>query len=386
MPAIRRRRFVSTTLAASAALAAPAWLRAQPTLKIGLTLPLSGAPVVRNAIQGGGTADVGLDFLAGFQQAVAAERRGQPIEVIELDDAYKPEQAAANVEALARQEVVAISGLWSTAHAQAALPVAARLRLPVIGMRSSAAELRRGDNPWAFHLKASDVDELNAVLKTFSGMSLPRVGVLYVDEPGQRELLKHMQASGASIARAIAVDPTSSDKLAAAAREVVATPGTQSMLLLLPTEAVVDTMMELRGRGNAYMAPVCTLSQVISRPFAESRERALNGLGVASPFSNPALSRTEVAVRFREAMIDRDLDALTRSFSAFEGFVYGSGITRTLVEMKAKAAPTRQALAAALRGKQMNLGGLPIRFDERQVGHQSVHLLYKYAAEGALKA
>jgi branched-chain amino acid transport system substrate-binding protein len=376
-----RRRLVNT-LAAGATLAMPSWLRAQNTIKIGLTLPLSGAPQVRNAIQSGG-ADVGLDFLAGFQQGVAAEKRGQPIEVLEMNDEYKPERAAANLEALARQDVIAVSGLWSTPHALAALPVAARLKLPVVGMRSNAAELRRGDNPWAFHLKASDGDELGAVLKTLTGMSLARVGVLYVDDPRNAALLKLMQGSGASISKALAVDPASADKLAAAAREIIATPGTQSVLLLMPTESVVDTMMELRGRGSSYMAPVCTLSEVISRSFAESRERALNGLGVASPFSNPAFSRTEVATRFRDAMVDRDLDALTRSFSAFEGFVDGSVITRTLVEMKA---PTRQTLAAALRGKQMNLGGLPIRFDERQVGYQAVHLLYKYATEGTLKA
>ncbi|MBX3620192.1 MAG: ABC transporter substrate-binding protein [Rhizobacter sp.] len=383
MPTLRRRHFL-TALAGSASLAAPAWVRAQPGIKIGLTLPLSGAPSVRNAVQSG-SADVGLDFLAGFQQAVALERHGQAIEVVEMDDAYQPERAAANVEALAaRQDVVAVSGLWSTAQALAALPVAARLRLPVVGLRSSAAELRRGDNPWAFHLKASDSDELHAVLKTFVSMSLPRVGVLYVHEPSNQALLKQVQASGASVSRALAVDPGDAGKLAAAAREIVATPGTQSVLLLLPTEAVVDTMMELRGRGTSFMAPVCTLSQVISRPFAESRERALQGLGVASPFSNPAYSRAEVAVRFRDAMIERDLDALTKSFSAFEGFVYGSVITRTLVEMK--GVPSRQGLATALRGKQMNLGGLPIHFDDRQVGYQSVHLLYKYSAEGSLKS
>lgn len=383
MLAVRRRRFI-TTLAGSASLAVPAWVRAQAGVKIGLSLPLSGAPSVRNAVQSG-SADVGLDFLAGFQQAVALERGGQPIEVVEMNDEYKPERAAANLEALgARPDVVAVSGLWSTAHALAALPVAARLRLPVVGIRSSAAELRRGDNPWAFHLKASDSDELKAVLKTFISMSLPRVGVLYVDEPANQALLKQLQASGASVSRAVAVDPTNPAKLATAAGEIVASQGTQSVLLLMPTEAVVDTMMELRGRGKSFMAPVCTLSQVISRPFAESRERALQGLGVASPFSNPAFSRAEVAVRFREAMIERDLDALTKSFSAFEGFVYGSVITRTLVEMK--GTPTRQTLAAALRSKQMNLGGLPIRFDERQIGYQTVHLLYKYSAEGALKS
>ena len=378
-----RRRFI-TALAGSASLAVPAWVRAQMGIKIGLSLPLSGAPSVRNAIQSG-SADVGLDFLAGFQRAVAAERGGQTIEVVEMNDEYKPERAAANLEALAaRRDVVAVSGLWSTAHALAALPVAARLRLPVVGIRSSAAELRRGDNPWAFHLKASDSDELQAVLKTFVGMSLPRVGVIYVDEPTNQALIKQLQASGASVSHAIAVDPTHPEKLAAAAHDIVSRPGTQSVLLLMPTEAVVDTMMALRGRGKTFMAPVCTLSQVISRPFAESRERALQGLGVASPFSSPAYSRADVAVRFREAMIERDLDALTKSFSAFEGFVYGSVITRTLVEMK--GTPTRQSLAAALRSKQMNLGGLPIRFDERQVGYQTVHLLYKYAAEGALKS
>ena len=380
---VRRRRFI-TAVASSASLAAPAWVRAQTGIKIGLSLPLSGAPSVRNAVQSG-SADVGLDFLAGFQQAVATERGGQPIEVVEMNDEYKPERAAANVEALAaRPEVLAVSGLWSTAHARTALPVAARFRLPVVGMRSSAAELRRGDNPWAFHLKASDSDELQAVLKTFVGMSLPRVGVIYVDEPANQALLKQLQASGASVSHAIAVDPTNPEKLAAAALEMVARQSTQSLLLLMPTEAVVDTMMELRGRGRSFMAPVCTLSQVISRPFAESRERALQGLGVASPFSNPAHARTEVAARFREAMIERDLDALTKSFSAFEGFVYGSVITRTLVEMK--GTPTRVGLAAALRSKQMNLGGLPIRFDDRQVGYQTVHLLYKYSAEGALKS
>ena len=67
-----RRRFI-TALAGSASLAVPAWVRAQMGIKIGLSLPLSGAPSVRNAIQSG-SADVGLDFLAGFQRAVAAER------------------------------------------------------------------------------------------------------------------------------------------------------------------------------------------------------------------------------------------------------------------------------------------------------------------------
>ena len=46
-----------------------------------------------------------------------------------------------------------------------------------------------------------------------------------------------------------------------------------SRLVSMTTEAVVNVMMELRGRSTAYLAPVCTLSNVISKSFAESRER-----------------------------------------------------------------------------------------------------------------
>lgn len=385
-PFCSRRRRVLATLAAAATLPAPTLLRAQGSLKIGLTLPLTGAPQAtqaRNTIISTAP-DVGLDFLAGFQQGVAVEKRNLAIEVIELNDEYNPAKAAANVEALAQRDVVAVSGFWTAAHAAAALPVAARLKLPVVGMRSNSAEFRKADNPWAFHLKASDSDELAALVKTLLNMNLPRIGIVYQDEPRHRALLQQIQAAGASVSKAVAVNPADKDSLIAANREVITAPGTQCVLLLVPADAVVESMMELRGRGGSFVAPVVTLSDVISKAFAESRERALNGLGVASPFTNPALSRTEVAGRFRDALIDKDLDPLTKSFAAFEGFVYGSVIARTMVGMKAPI--TRDGLAAALRSRPLNLGGLPVKFDERQVGYQAVHLLYKFSVEGTLKS
>ena len=381
MHALDRRRIVTTPLPGAAA--PDAWAQSTPPLRIGLTLPLTGIP--QNIGSRSATPDSGLDFLAGFQMAVAQERRGQAIEVIEMDDGFDPARAAANVEALAKRDVVAVSGLWTTAHALAALPVARRLRVPVVGMRSGADELRGADNPWAFHLRASANDELQAVVKTLSGMNLATVGILHDQDPRNATLIQQLRAAGAKVSIVQPVDVANRAGLAAAARNVASAPGTKSIVLLMSAEAVVETMMALRGDGPAFLAPVCTLSNVISRSFAESRERALNGLGVASPFSNPAFSRTDFATRFREAMTERDLDQLTRSFTAFEGFVYGSVLTRTLVAMR-PVTPTRDALANALRGRTMDLGGFPVRFDDRQVGHQSVQLLYKFSAEGTLKA
>lgn len=385
LPASLQRRDLVAALAAT--VAAPSVALAQSAggtpLRIGLTLPLSGMP--QNIANRSATPDQAVDFLAGFQVATALERRGTPVEVIELDDGHDPARAAANIEALARRDVVAVSGLWTTAHAAAALPVAERLRLPVVGIRSAAMEFRGADRPWAFHLRPSVNDEMAALLRTLGGMNLNQLGVLHDADPRNAALLAHIRASGMKVAVAQPVSLTDKPGLSAAVRKVAGDPATKAIVLLMSAEGVVETMMELRGGGPVFVAPVCTLSNVISRSFAESRERSLNGLGVTSPFSNPAFSRTDLATRFRDAMNDRDLEPLTRSFTAFEGFLYGSVLVRTLVGMRG-APTTRETLAAQLRGRAMDLGGFPVRFDERQVGHQTVQLLYKFSAEGALKA
>ena len=380
-----RRRELLAAIAATVALPSAALAQTTSTapLRIGLTLPLTGMP--QNIASRSATPDQAVDFLAGFQVATALERRGTAIELIELDDGHDPARAAANIEALARRDVVAVSGLWTTAHAAAALPVAERLRLPVVGIRSGAMEFRGTDRPWAFHLRPSVNDEMAALLRTLGSMNLNQLGVLHDADPRNAALLQQIRTSGMKVSAAQGISVADKPGLSAAVRRVAGDPGTKAIVLLMSAEGVVETMMELRGGGPAFVAPVCTLSNVISRSFAESRERALNGLGVASPFSNPAMSRTDLATRFRDALNDRDLEPLTRSFTAFEGFLYGTVLVRTLVAMKGTAT-TRDTLAAALRGRAMDLGGFPVRFDERQVGHQSVQLLYKFSAEGALKA
>ncbi len=379
-----RRRALSRMTGAGVALAAP-WLhlKAEPVLRIGLSLPLSGAPRRESALVSYLPPDLGLDFLAAFQAAVDLERRHQPIGLVAMDDEFSVDKARANLEALARQDVIAASGLWGTEQAQAALPVLEAAGLPMVGLRSNAPELRSGRASMLFHLRPGLDDEVAALLATMKIAGHVRWGVVHADNAFGRAALKAMQSQGAQVVRAVA-SRAQEEQAAAAAREAATAPGVQAVLILADGDVLAGAMAELRLRANPFLAPVCGLSNVLCTALAATRQPAYAGFAVASPFANPQTSRAPIAVRFREAMLAKDLDHAVRSFSAFEGFVCGTVLTRAIVGLGAR--PTREALVAALRGHSFELGGLPIAFDEHQVGARRVNLLYKSSADWLLRA
>ena len=379
-----RRQALRRLAGVAGALSAP-WVgvRAEPTIRIGLSLPLSGVPQRESALVSYLPPDLGLDFLAAFQAAVDLERHHLPISLVAMDDEFKPDRARTNLETLARQDVIAASGLWTTEQALAAQPVLEASGLPMVGLRSNAAELRSGRASLLFHLRPGLDDEVAALLATMKIAGHTRWGVVHADNAFGRAALKALQAQGAQVVRAVSTT-AHEERAAAAAREAAHAPGVQAVLIFADGDVLAGAMAELRLRANAFLAPVCGLSNVLCTALASTRQPAYAGFAVTSPFANPLTSRAAIAVRFREAMLAKDLDHAVRSFSAFEGFVYGTVLTRAIVALGPR--PTREALAAALRGRTLDLGGLPIAFDEHQVGIRRVNLLYKSSSDWLLRA
>ncbi len=379
------REAAAAVLACSASLARAA----DKPVRIGLSLPLSGVPRRDRALVSYLPPDLGLEYLAAFQAAVDLERHGADIGVLSLDDEFDPAKARANVQTLARQGVIALSGLWTTEHALAALPPVEAAGLPVVGLRSNAPELRGARQPWLFHLRPSLKDELSTMLSTLASAGHRRWAAVHSDDAFGRAALQAMKAQGADLVHVAAVPAsTGADALdaaaAQAARAAASAPGVQAVVVLAEGDVLAGAMAELRLRERPFLAPVCGLSNVLCTALATTRQLAYAGFAVASPFDNPQTSRSAVAQRFREAMLARDLDHAVRSFSAFEGFVCGTVLTRAIVGLGPR--PTREALAHALRRAVFDLGGLQVAFDDRQVGLRRVSLLYKSSADGLLRA
>ena len=377
-----RRRWLAQLAGGAAALALPGAVRAADTpVKVGLSLPLT-APATSNAASATNIVpDLGQDYLAGFNAAIELEQRGMPIEAIALDDMFRADAARGNVETLDRQGVLAISGLWTSEAARAALPVLERTKLPVVGLRSGALDLRSGRHPMLFHLRPGHDDEVTSLVNVMGGAGFTRFGVLHGRDADGEACLKLLQAAPRVTvvqAQAVGTDP------GRAAREVVSAPGVQALVLLSPADTLAPVMTELRLRKSPFLAPVSALSNVLCNKLASARDPVYRAFAVTCPYPNPLYWRAPVAMRFRDAMVERGLDHAEASYSAFEGFVAGTLLTRALVSVR--ATPTREALAKALRARSHDLGGWTLAFDERQVGHRHVSFLYKSQVDGNLRA
>lgn len=378
-----RRRFIGQLAAGTAAIAAPFVSRAAEVVKVGLSLPLTASASAGTVSVTNIVPDLGQDYLAGFNAAIEIERRGMNIEAVALDDAYRADTARANVEALERQGVVALSGLWSTEAARAALPVIERAALPVIGLRSGDAGLRSGKHPMLFHLRPGYDDEVAALVNVMGGAGFTQYGVLMGNDEFGKDCLKLLQAAPRAKVVKIETVKDGTD-VARAAREIVSAPGVQALLVLAPVDVLAPVMTELRIRASPFLAPVSGLSHVLCNKLALARDPVYRAFAVTCPYPNPLYARAEIAARFRDAMAEAGLDHADRSYSAFEGFVAGTLTTRVLVSIGGK--PTREAVARALKGRGHNLGGLRIDFDARQVGYRQVSFLYKSQVDGALRA
>lgn len=371
--------------AGAAAVALPGVLRAaSPSVKVGLSLPLTAPGTSTSASATNIVPDLGLDYLAGFNAAIDLERRGMEIESVARDDMFDAARAGRNVDALEKEGVVAVSGLWTTEAARAALPVVDRAGLPVVGMRSGAPDLRSGRHPMLFHLRPGVEDEVAELVNVMGGAGFSRFGVLQGADDYSASCLRLLQAAPRVTIVKAQVAGAGAGDAAQAARELVSLPGVQALLVLAPVETLAPVMTELRLRKSPFLAPVSGLSHVLCNKLALARDPVYRAFAVTCPYPNPLYWRADIAVRFRDAMAERGLDHADRSYSAFEGFVAGTLLARALVSVR--AAPTREALVRALRSRPHALGGLRIEFDAKQVGHRQVSFLYKSQVDGNFRA
>src|SRR5205814_2687723 len=148
---LNRRRALGATLAALGANAAwpltkeGAAAARDDRVVIGQTAPLSG-PV----------ADAFKGVLAGEKMAFEQINRkggvnGRQVDLVLLDDGYDTRRTVENVKTLIeRDNVVALTGLGSTAGVGATLPSLLEKKVPLIGVYTGAPILRTRHHPYFF--------------------------------------------------------------------------------------------------------------------------------------------------------------------------------------------------------------------------------------------
>ena len=359
------RRLLFRVLAGACAVASPVLSFTAPVKKIGLSLPLTG-----------GQSEVAIDLLAGYKLGCAAGGSGIQVEV--LDDLSSPEKTAANIGRLCGDpDVVAVSGVVGTPHAQASIPVARAAEVPMVGIRSGALFLRDG-KPGVYHLRASFEDEISKVLDFLRGALFTELVVVYSNDSFGKSSLDHLVKRaallGINVRFSQAVDreggglPAACDGAAAAIRSAKTAVAVYLLLIAKPMEQAVGLLRST----HKIVYPIFTMSFIGTRSISTNNDPKFIGLGMATAFPLPR-GNDRLAMQFRRDATKFNAGDVYESLSAFEGYFYATVISNAL---RSASSVDRVGLSRSL-GRGLSVSQNQIEFDKSVVGFHYLDLVRK---------
>lgn len=322
------------------------------------------APLTGEAGASGRGLVMGAKIYFDHVNATEGGVNGQKIVHLVKDDAYQIEGTVRNTRAfIADPRVLALTGLYGTDNVTELFKQGLfdGTPLPIVGVSTGAKLLREPLNPSIFHLRASYIEEVDAIVRHVAGLGTKRIAVVYEDNPfgeaGLRAAEDAVRKRGlALVARATYEQHTTNVR--DAVKDVIDShPDTVILIAITPPAAEFIKQFHAAG-GRAYLFGISTanvegLSKVVS-------PTALQGLGISQVMPFP-YSATLPLVAEYQALMKTYAKGNPYSYSTMEGYMNARVLVLAL--KKAGANPTRASVRQALEGLgQINLGGYPLNF------------------------
>ena len=142
---------------------------------------------------------LGLHYRTGIQAAFRERNdqggvNGRSLELVSLDDAYEPDQAAANAERFVSEDnVLAVIGGVGTPTAKRIVPVLRTAKIPFVGPFTGADFLRDAKQyPNVVNLRAGYFDETRTLVDHIVyDRAKSRLGIIYQDDAFGRSVLRN---------------------------------------------------------------------------------------------------------------------------------------------------------------------------------------------------
>ncbi|NDY92725.1 ABC transporter substrate-binding protein [Ideonella livida] len=332
----------------------------------------------QSASLSGGQARYGKDVQLGLRAALhhvnsQAKARGLSFELITLDDGGKRDKVQANVQELLDRGVEALVGLTSGAGAESVLHAVTAAGVPLVGVASGNMGIRQGVRG-VFHVRAGYDVEYRRMLTYLTTYGLKRVALVNLrDTSGAnaRAMTEALAQERIEPVVQVALDRNTQDFAAPAAQVLAAKP-----------DAVVFTT-------NA--APVLAMVQRLDLA-------GFRGLVLSSSFAGQevvegiaAMRRTFILstvvprpTRLQHAVVKHcieDLQAIDPQarvgLTVLEGYITGrvTAAAALAAAPRAGAVPSRQALAEALHGLRLDLGGHVVDYTQGRHGSDFVDIV-----------
>lgn len=335
------------TLGARAAWATPSH---DGRILIGQTVPLSGPVAV--AFKG---------VLAGEKLAFDQVNRkggvnGRRVELIQLDDGYDTHRTVENVKTLIeRDNVIALTGLGSTAGVGAALPILLDKKVPLVGVYTGAPNLRSKFHPYFFTTQASFKDEVFYSVRNLVTLNSSRIALVYQNNEFGKFMLPVVEAAikeqGATLVGSVPVAIDGSDAIAAA--QAVAAKQPQAVLLIAVGPSVVGYVKANRSYAGV---PVYTISTAL--PALPALGEDARGLAVTQVVPYPWRQTTNMAREFAQ---ECERAKVPVAYDTYGGYL----MARFLLEALRRCGhnPSSEALVKTIEARQRwDYGGIDLAF------------------------
>ena len=316
----------------------------------------------------GSSATLGVPFAQGarlyFDRLNAAGGiNGRKIELVSLDDAGSPEQAASNTKKLLGQGVLSLFGYVGSPQVTAVNALLTGTDVLLFGAMAGADELRGSLYPNVYSIRPGYSEEAAVITKHAETLGMRKLAILHAKDAESMAALDSAERTMTSLgANLVLKAPMEGVDKAVAAKP-------QSVLVISEPKGAASAIRDLRTKG--YKGPIYGFSNTGESLLAEQLGAA--GAGVVLVRVTPRSDNAKSTL-VRELLADSAAAKLGKpNVYMLEGYIAAWAYSEAL--RKAGKEPTRARLRKALDGLQeMNLGGFRVHFDGDRVGSKLVEL------------
>lgn len=285
---------------------------------------------------------------------------GRRIRVLDRDDGYRPEKAAAAADdLLLHQRVFALLGAFGTPTLPAIMERAGAAGAPLIGANSLTHDARQPFKRHVFPVRASSLAEAAHVVRHQRTVAVERFAVLTSKEaygpPGAVAYLAALQAAGVQPVSQIVF--SAGDDAAAVARTLHAS-RPQSLLVAALPKPLAVVLSHYRQLGGAAQGIAFSAMRV--EDVASALGPLAAGMGLSQPVPSPTRLSVALVQEYRAALQAAG-SGESASFHGLEAYLEA----RVLVEglRRAGRALTREGLITSLESlRHHNFGGVTVLY------------------------
>ncbi len=288
---------------------------------------------------------------------------GRTVELVTLDDAGSPEQAAANTQKLLAQSPLALFGYYGSPQVTASYKLLRDSDVLLVAPMAGGDEFRGAVYPNVFTLRPGYSEESMAVMRHAATLGARKLAILHAADSDSMAALEAAENTlnglGANLVFKGAI--TSPDKA------LVAKP--ESLLVIGDARSAATAIRDLRGQG--FRGQVYGFSNTGESLLAELLGSA--GAGVVVVRGVPRSDNARLAI-VRDLQADAAAAKLGKpNVYMLEGYIAARVMTEALRRMGKDI--TRARLRTALETMEdLNLGGFRVHFAGERVASRLLEL------------